>query len=145
MQEDQPQFQAEVQIGKTWRYIDRNGKATIDGGRLTLQKRKGDVIAEAPINEVWTDIVRGSVNIWIGGERFILTPLRVSRAYQGTLAGSATKPSPAMSRQLCVVAPALTVPILAGCGGSSGPHATSSSASTNRATTSRAAAAPAVM
>jgi hypothetical protein len=90
MQEDQPQFEADVQIGKTWRYIDRNGKATIEGGRLTLQKRKGDVIAEAPLSEVWTDIVRGSINIWMGGERYIITPLRVSRAYQGTLAGAAT-------------------------------------------------------
>jgi hypothetical protein len=90
VQEDQPQFEAEVQIGKTWRYIDRKGKATIDGGRLTLRKGKGDVIAEAPLNEVWTDVVRGSINIWLGGERYILTPLRISRAYSGTAGGAAT-------------------------------------------------------
>jgi hypothetical protein len=88
-QENEPQFEAEVQIGKTWRYIDRNGKAIIDGGRLTLRKRKGEVIAEAPLSDVWTDIVRGSINIWIGGERYVLNPLRVNRAYQGTLTGAA--------------------------------------------------------
>jgi hypothetical protein len=96
--EGQPQFEADVQVGKTWRYIDRNGKATIDGGRLTLRKRKGDVIAEAPMSEVWTDIIRGSINIWIGGERYILNPLRVSRAYEGTIAGAATNLTRDMGR-----------------------------------------------
>ena len=86
----EPQFEAEVQIGKTWHYIDRNGKATIEGGRLALHKRNGEVIADAQLSEVWTDIVRGSINIWMGGERYVLTPLRVSRAYQGTLAGAGT-------------------------------------------------------
>jgi hypothetical protein len=90
VEEDQAQFEAEVQIGKTWRYIDRKGKAIIDGGRLTLRKGKGDVIAEAPLSEVWTDIVRGSINIWVGGDRYILTPLRISRAYEGRADGAAT-------------------------------------------------------
>lgn len=35
MQDSEPQFEADVQVGGTWRYIDRNGKATIEGGRLT--------------------------------------------------------------------------------------------------------------
>lgn len=88
METMQPQFEAVVQIGKTWHYIDRNGTATIEQGRLTLRKRKGDVIAEAPVSEVWTDIVRGSINIWVGDERYILTPLRVNRAYSGTPGGA---------------------------------------------------------
>lgn len=90
VQDSEPQFEADVQIGKTWHYIDRNGRATIEEGRMVLRKRKGDVIAQAPLSEVWADIVRGSINIWIGQERYVLTPLRVSRAYQGTLAGAAT-------------------------------------------------------
>lgn len=96
--EDQPQFEADVQVGRTWRYIDRNGKATIDGGHLTLRKRKGEVIAEAPMSEVWTDVIRGSINIWIGAERYILTPLRVSRAYEGAITGAATNLARDMGR-----------------------------------------------
>jgi hypothetical protein len=88
MAEGKPGFEADVQVGKSWRYIDRNGRVKIEDGRLGLYKRKGDVIAEAPMNEVSADIVRGTINFWIGSERYILTPLRVSRAYQGTLAGA---------------------------------------------------------
>ncbi len=86
----EPQFEADVQIGKTFRYIDRRGTATIDGGRMSLRKREGDVIAEAPLAEVWADRVRGSLHLWLGGDRYIVAPLQVRRANPETLSGGVT-------------------------------------------------------
>lgn len=90
----EPQFEADVQIGKGLRYIDRNGTAVIAGGRLTLRKGKGDIIAEAAIGEVRADKARFSggaaAQVWIGEESFKLEPLRIHRVHGESLAGSAT-------------------------------------------------------
>jgi hypothetical protein len=37
-----PPFEANVQIGTRFRFIDRNGTATIGGGRLTLKRENGE-------------------------------------------------------------------------------------------------------
>jgi hypothetical protein len=85
-----PQFDADVQVGKVWHYIDRQGRATVEAGRLSLRKRSGEVIAQADLSDVQTDVVRGSINIWMGGERYVITPLRARRAYEGTIAAAGT-------------------------------------------------------
>jgi hypothetical protein len=87
----EPGFEADVQVGTRFRFIDRNGSAVIAGGRLTLRKRDGDVIADAPIGEVWADRMKasgdGAARIWIGGDRHTIEPLRVRRANPEALAG----------------------------------------------------------
>jgi len=83
-QGNQPEFEADVQIGKGLRFIDRNGSAAISEGRLTLRKRNGDIVAEAPVTEVHADTARlsggGAARIWIGTESYSVEPLRISRA-----------------------------------------------------------------
>jgi hypothetical protein len=84
-QASEPQFQADAQIGKGLRFIDRNGVVTISGGRLTLRKRKGDIIAEAPMSEVRADTARfsggGAARIWIRDESYSIEPLQVHRVH----------------------------------------------------------------
>jgi hypothetical protein len=88
-----PAFEADAQIGTRFRFIDRNGSAVIDGGRLILRKRDGETIAEAPIGEVWADKARGSgggaARISIGGDRYTIEPLRINRANPAALGGDA--------------------------------------------------------
>ena len=89
----EPDFEAEVQVGTRFRFIDRGGAAVIADGRLTLTKRDGAVIAEAPLEEVWADRMKasggGAARIWIGGDRYTIEPLRVRRANPAALAGDA--------------------------------------------------------
>jgi hypothetical protein len=70
--EGDEQFEAEAQIGKGLKFIDRQGSASIGQGRLTLRTRKGDVIAEGPLSEVWAEKARfsggGAARISVEGE-----------------------------------------------------------------------------
>jgi len=45
-------FEATAQIGTRLRYLDRRGSVSVRDGRLVLRKRRGAVIAEAPVTEV---------------------------------------------------------------------------------------------
>jgi hypothetical protein len=45
-------FELTAQIGTRLRYLDRRGSVSVRDGRLVLRKRKGTVIAEAPVAEV---------------------------------------------------------------------------------------------
>ena len=91
--EDQPQFEADVQIDQGLRFIDRHGVATISHGHLTLRKGKGVVIVDAPITEVHAHRTKFSAGaatkISIGEERFTIEPLRVRRFAPGTPEGEA--------------------------------------------------------
>src|SRR5579875_2575196 len=92
-EQDEPRFEAEVQVGKGMRFIDRNGVVTIDGGRLTLRRSNGEVIAEAPASEVQVEKARfsggGAAKISIGEERYTIEPLRARRFAPDGLGGSA--------------------------------------------------------
>ena len=95
-----PQFEAEVQIGKGMRFIDRNGSAAIDQGLLRLCKSSGEVIAEAPIGQVSADRARMSggaaATVWIKDVAYTIEPLRVVGLQRLDWAG--TRPtSPAAS------------------------------------------------
>src|SRR5207247_9196820 len=80
-QESGAQFEAEVAIGKGLRTIDRRGSASIEHGHLTLRNSKGDVVADAPVSEVWGDKARFSfgsaARVWIDGVAYAIGPLRV--------------------------------------------------------------------
>src|SRR5919202_4617722 len=93
MEGAEPAFEAEVGVGTRFRYLDRHGSAAIREGKLTLSRRNGDVIAEAPMSEVWAEKVRGSAGsaarIWIGGDAYNVGPLQVRRSNPYSLAGAA--------------------------------------------------------
>ncbi len=80
-------FDADAQIGKGMRFIDRNGRATIGEGNLTLSKQNGDLIASAPIGEIWADKARwsggGAARVWIGDESYSVQPLHIGRITAG--------------------------------------------------------------
>jgi hypothetical protein len=90
----EPAFEADVQIGKGLRTIDRHGTARIGQGRIMLTKGNGDVIVEAPMSEVRADKARftggGAAKISIADETYTIAPLRVHRAAPDRLAGSAS-------------------------------------------------------
>jgi len=81
------QFEADAQIGKGMRFIDRNGRATIGEGNLALYKRDGELMASAPIAEVWADKARcsggGAARVCIGDESYSLQPLHIGRVTAG--------------------------------------------------------------
>jgi hypothetical protein len=89
----EPTFEADVSIGGTLRYIDRNGSCLIDGGRLILRKRDGTVIADAPMDQIsaWTNksSAGGAVRMLIDGTKYTVEPLRSIRANSLVLEGSA--------------------------------------------------------
>ena len=87
MEETRTQFEADVQVGSVWRYIDRHGKAAIEDGRLILRKRDGEVIAEASMSDVWADVIRGSANVWLSGKRYVVNALRIGQYHGPTVAG----------------------------------------------------------
>lgn len=72
------QFEAEVNIGKGMRAIDRNGSAVICDGRLSLRTSTGDVIAEAPLGRVWADKARfnagSKAKVWVDGVAYTIGP-----------------------------------------------------------------------
>src|SRR6059058_5992781 len=90
---NEPDFEADVAIGKGLRFIDRNGVATIDGGRLTLRKSNGDVVVEAQMSEISADKAKmsggGAARVWIDGDRYTIEPQKVRRANPATLRGDA--------------------------------------------------------
>jgi hypothetical protein len=73
-QTSEPRFQAPVHIGKGFYLSARRGTLTIDHGELTLRKRDGEVIAQAPIRDIWTAKGGDSLKVWIGAKRFIVRP-----------------------------------------------------------------------
>jgi hypothetical protein len=73
-QTSEPKFQAPVHIGKGLYLSARRGTLTIDHGELTLRKRDGEVIAQAPIRDVWTAKGVDSLKVWMGAKRFIVRP-----------------------------------------------------------------------
>jgi hypothetical protein len=70
----EPKFEAPVHIGKGFYLSARRGTLMIDSGELTLRKRDGDVIAQAPIGDVWAAKGVDSLKVWIGAKRFIVRP-----------------------------------------------------------------------
>lgn len=91
-QEAGTQYDADAQIGKGMRFIDRKGRASITGGALTLYKANGDVIASAPVTEVRADKARwsagGAVRVWMGEESYSVQPLRLGRVGGGYTPGA---------------------------------------------------------
>jgi hypothetical protein len=85
------QFEAEAQIGKGMRFIDRHGRAIISDGRLVLHKENGELIASAPTADVWADKARmsggGAARVWIGDESFSVQALHIYRTTAGFTPG----------------------------------------------------------
>ena len=73
-QSDEPKFEAPVHIGKGVYLTARRGTLTISQGELTLRKRDGDLIARAPIGEVWAIKGVDSLKVWMGAKRFLVRP-----------------------------------------------------------------------
>jgi hypothetical protein len=73
-QASEPKFEAPVHIGKGLYLSARRGTLTIDHGEFTLRKRDGDVIAQAPIGDVWAAKAVDSLKVWLGSKRFIVRP-----------------------------------------------------------------------
>jgi hypothetical protein len=67
-------FQGPVSVGSGVYLSARRGTLTIGDGDLTLRKRDGSVIAQAPMSEVCVAKALDSVKLWVGGKRFILRP-----------------------------------------------------------------------
>jgi hypothetical protein len=90
---DNASFEADVQIGKGLRFIDRNGIATIADKQLTLRRRNGDVVAQAPVSGVRAEKARfsggGAARISIGDARYTIEPLRVHHLSAERLGGAA--------------------------------------------------------
>jgi hypothetical protein len=87
-------IEAECEIsGRVVRTVIRDGLAKVAEGRLTLSRSDGEVIVEAPLSEIRADNARfsfgGAARVWIGGDSYALTPLRVRRAAPGTPGGEA--------------------------------------------------------
>jgi hypothetical protein len=70
----QPTFQGPVSVGTGMYLSARRGMLTIENGDLTLSKRDGTMIAQAPTSDVWVAKAIDSVKVWIGDQRFILRP-----------------------------------------------------------------------
>jgi hypothetical protein len=96
------QFEAEVGIGKGLRTIDRHGSASIDHGQLTLRNSKGEIVAEAPVSEVWGEKARFSggsaARIWIDGVAYSIGPLRARLYSPGGLGRDAANLARSISR-----------------------------------------------
>ena len=72
---DTPRFEVPVSVGKGVYLSARRGTLTITNSDLTLRPRKeGDVIAQAPVGDVWAAKGLDAVKVWIGGKRFLLRP-----------------------------------------------------------------------
>jgi hypothetical protein len=72
---DTPTFEVPVSVGKGVYLSARRGTLTITNRDLTLRRRKeGELIAQAPIGDVWADKGLDAVKVWIGGKRFLLRP-----------------------------------------------------------------------
>jgi hypothetical protein len=72
---DTSTFEVPVSVGKGVYLSARRGTLTITNGELILRTRKtGDVIAQAPIDDVWAAKGLDAVKVWIGGKRFLLRP-----------------------------------------------------------------------
>ena len=68
-------FEVPISVGKGAYLSGRRGTLTITGGELTLRARKDEeVIAQAPIGDVWVAKGLDAVKVWIGGKRFLLRP-----------------------------------------------------------------------
>lgn len=68
-------FEVPISVGKGAYLSGRRGTLTITNGELTLRARKdGEVIAQAPIGDVWVAKGLDAVKVWIGGNRFLLRP-----------------------------------------------------------------------
>jgi len=82
-------FEADVEIGKGMKTIDRKGTLSLGDGHLTLRTSKGDVIAEGPINSISADKAKltggSAARIWIEGEAYTVGPRRVRINNPGAL------------------------------------------------------------
>jgi hypothetical protein len=68
---------ADVEIRRGRAVFSRRGTATIGDGWLTLRKRNGEGIAQAPLRDIWADkSLGGAVRVWVEGERYTLEPVR---------------------------------------------------------------------
>jgi hypothetical protein len=89
----EPVFEADAAIGKGWRTLDRKGKLTIAGGRLTLSKGNGDLVVEAPASDVHGEPARiaagASARLSIGDVKYWVRPLTVRTFAVDRAVGSA--------------------------------------------------------
>jgi hypothetical protein len=114
-QASESEFQAPVSVGQGLYFSGRRGKLTIDQGNLTLAKRDGSTLAQAPTSDVWVAKGVDSVKVWIRGQRFILrpgsgvkvrVPGHVSAAYGANLAMKQYKQFKAFAAIILAVAEA---------------------------------------
>jgi hypothetical protein len=82
-------FDMSARIGTGWRWIDQRGSVSVRDGRVVLRKRKGDVIAEAPVGEVSASKNKGSMGVGtkmsIGSRTYTVEPVgfRISPGLPG--------------------------------------------------------------
>ncbi len=91
-EQQEPRFAAVATIGTRFRTIAQSGMVTIAEGRLTLRRKKADVIAEGPVSAVWVEPSRLSFGIgtvvWVGDKRYAILPKSFN---PGSAAGAVAK------------------------------------------------------
>lgn len=75
--------------GLNLRIMEPMGHVTIADGRLTLRRRKGAVMAEAPVSEVRAESARFAASVWIGDEQYVIEPSGGVRFANTSLGGAA--------------------------------------------------------
>ena len=84
-----PTFEMTARIGTGWRWLDQRGSVSVCDGRVLLRKRKGDVIAEAPIRDVLASNNKGSMGVGtkmsVGSKTYVVEPVsfRISPGLPG--------------------------------------------------------------
>lgn len=84
-----PTFDMTARIGTGRRWLDQRGSVSVRDGRVVLRKRKGDVIADAPVGDVLASIRKGSMGVGtkmsIGSKTYVVEPVgfRISPGLPG--------------------------------------------------------------
>jgi hypothetical protein len=82
-------FEMAARIGTGWRWLDQRGSVAVRDGQVVLRKRKGDVIAEAPVRDVLAGNNRGSLGVGtkmtVGSKTYVVEPVgfRISPGLPG--------------------------------------------------------------
>jgi hypothetical protein len=82
-------FEMTARIGTGWRWLDQRGSVSVRDGHVVLHKRKGDVIAEAPVREVLAVNNKGSMGVGtkmsVGSKTYVVEPVgfRISPGLPG--------------------------------------------------------------
>ena len=89
LNEPDPAFDMAARIGTGWRWLDQRGSVSVRDGRVVLRKRKGDVIAEAPVRDVLASNNKGSMGVGtkvsVGSKTYVVEPVgfRISPGLPG--------------------------------------------------------------